>query len=403
MKPLLFAASLLVSVLVFAQTDSLRSAILNYEDQDLELIIKGRKMLKNELSNDNMPEARKIVNFLLEETQESKYPPFTGYEGQILYYLTGKFEIITDLLEDYYQDSYYQGTSFDYMRDGLAQEIEVSAIANESRIRESIQQSSLSSEEKAIVTLHFDYLLSFSEDLHNYQLRQNTQNDLNSKANNFLETYPESPYETYVRNEIRYIYERSNWGFAFEFFSGYGIFNSDLEDSFSDNVPIGIAFDVEYKNWALYLRDYIGLHKTKIDIPHREGIWEKNSQARTYLGEASLGYVSVDNNLFKVAPFAGIGTMGISPTEYDIQDDRSLRKADLKFTQTYIFGVNLDLKIGATKVPIIALNEESFWFIRIRYAYTRPQFTWKYDSFHGDMHYITIGFGGFGSKLKRKI
>jgi hypothetical protein len=40
--------------------------------------------------------------------------------------------------------------------------------------------------------------------------------------------------------------------------------------------------------------------------------------------------------------------------------------------------------------------------MRIRYGYCMPQFGNKYDGMTGNMHYITVGFGGMGRGLKRQ-
>ncbi|MGB0175997.1 MAG: hypothetical protein ACPF9D_02450, partial [Owenweeksia sp.] len=74
------------------------------------------------------------------------------------------------------------------------------------------------------------------------------------------------------------------------------------------------------------------------------------------------------------------------------------------FTTTYTVGVNLDLKLGRSKkrIAVISGEEESYWFVRVRYAYNLPQYQKNYTGLSGDFHYLTIGIGGFGRKVSRK-
>jgi hypothetical protein len=188
-----------------------------------------------------------------------------------------------------------------------------------------------------------------------------------------------------------------------EFFSGYGILTGNLPKTFKNNVPFGIAFDIYYKHIALYLRDYIGFSKTIRDIPYSTGIWEKGSQVRVFLPEASLGYVIADNKAIMLAPFAGIAGTDIGPTQFDVTKEPDLKEAALKYTMTCSFGLNLDLKLGHSKTPLVSTRiEQSFWIIRLRYAYCLTQFDKKYPGYNGNLHYLTIGIGGFGRTMKRE-
>ena len=167
---------------------------------------------------------------------------------------------------------------------------------------------------------------------------------------------------------------------------------------------MGVAFDISYKKLILYLRDYIGFSKTKVDMLYSKGVWEKGSNATIFLPEASLGYTAMDNKHIKLAPFIGIASTGIGPSEYDQQQNPDLKNADLGFTATYTLGLNLDIKLKRSKAKMVTNGpEQSYWFLRLRYAYNLSQFENKYPGFDGNMHYLTIGIGGFGRAIKRQL
>jgi len=266
---------------------------------------------------------------------------------------------------------------------------------NETQIKNQIQVSDLDSETKQILSMNLDWLLLKNRE-NIYAL-----DSLNERADNFLETYSQSKFEDFTKTYIRYKQVPKDWGLTFEFFSGYSVYTGNISDNYTNNVPIGVAFDICYKNFELYLRDYIGFNKTKKDFDYSLGTWEKGSRTMVYLPEASLGYVAYNDNRFKLSPFAGIGSMDISPPSHDTEETPELKEVSLKFTTTYVIGINFDIKFGPKNTPKYS-PKTSYGFMRIRYGYSIPRFEKKYDGMTGNMHYITIGFGGMERGLKRE-
>ena len=130
-------------------------------------------------------------------------------------------------------------------------------------------------------------------------------------------------------------------------------------------------------------------------------MWEEDSQVRVYLPEASFGYALVNNNRFKISPFAGIASTSISPTEFDTRENPSLEDAGLDFTTTYTAGLNIDFKLDwNTGMLTLEDTKHSYWFIRVRYGYAAPQFGVANT---GDMHYISLGLGGLARGSKRQL
>jgi len=165
---------------------------------------------------------------------------------------------------------------------------------------------------------------------------------------------------------------------------------------------MGVAFDIYYKKVALYLRDYIGFSSTKHDFTNGNVVWDKKSQVRVYLPEATIGYVIKDGKHFKLAPFAGFSSMDISPTDNDLKEKPDLKDYELSFTTTYTVGLNVDLKLRKPHIAMLTREQEqSYLFLRIRYGYNFPQFANSYSGFGGNMQYITIGFGGFARRMIR--
>src|SRR5690606_1459586 len=138
-----------------------------------------------------------------------------------------------------------------------------------------IQNSYLNEEEKSILIINHIMWVGSSDS-------SMTQDSLNKLSVDFIRAYPNSIYASFVKENALLDYKESNWGFGFEFFSGYANFNGKLGDQFGGVVPIGVAFDIQYKKVVLYLRDYIGFSRTLTEIPFKEDLWKKNEASIVY-------------------------------------------------------------------------------------------------------------------------
>lgn len=262
----------------------------------------------------------------------------------------------------------------------------------------SIRESDLSEPDKDFLVMHFYSCVSQSV------VNQIDQDTLNLLADQFLKAYPNDAHVDFTRRYIRYKLKPVNWGFGYDWFSGYALFTDDLAQLYTNNVPIGFSLDVSFKNVVLYMTEYIGFGFTRHTYVGNGVVWPKDSQVRVYLPEVSLGYVVHEDKRFKLAPFAGLSWLDVSPTEYDLEANPDLSMYDLGFTTSYTVGFNMDIKMGRPNISIVSRGpEERDWFIRLRYAYNHAAYSERFPGFVGNMHYLTIGIGGFGRKLKRDL
>jgi hypothetical protein len=392
--PVILAACFATTAM--AQTDSLRIEILKYDDSKTEVITRGRRLLLDKFLEGDKKKVQELLDFLVKE-EDKNYLALYAPEKWLLYYWTSQYNAVLSSIQG--NDSDFVSTVYNKVRP--PQDIlylKLKEIMQEERpfIKSAIRLSDLNATDKDFLVLNLEYLL---QDSYNTTQRET----LNQSANAFLSAHPNSVYTNYVRKFIRYELTPSKWGFGVEFFTGYGLFTDKLDYYFKRNIPIGVAFDVAYKNWTLFLRDYIGFSKTKVPIAFLSGTWEEGAQARVYLPEATVGYVVFDKRFLRVIPFAGISGTSVAPTEYDKNRIQEYENVGLDFTTTYTAGLSLDLKLGGPKTPGGSIpREQSFWFTRVRYAYNKLRFDNKYGGFGGNLHYITIGLGGFGRTVKRK-
>lgn len=386
---------LILSNCLYSQVDSIKSQILNYEDSKSAIISKGRKLLLDKFIEGDLMKVKDIKDYLI-KTEDDNYFAFYPAEYWFVLYWTKDYSELAKSIQSFDSAKVASyNTRIRPLNDMLYDKLKEKSFNNETQIKEQLQISDLDYETKQILSLNFDWLL--------LENRKNiyAQDSLNERADNFLKTNTQSRFEGFTKKYIKYKLVPKNWGMTFEFFSGYSIYTGNLSENYTNNVPVGVAFDICYKNYELYLRDYIGFNKTKKDFNYSLGTWEKGSRTMVFLPEASLGYVAYNDNRFKLSPFAGIGSMDISPTTKDKEETPELKEVSLEFTTTYIIGINFDIKFGPKHTTKYS-PKTSYGFMRIRYGYSIPRFEKKYDGMTGNMHYITIGFGGMARGLKRE-
>ncbi|MDP1725945.1 MAG: hypothetical protein Q8M15_04120 [Bacteroidota bacterium] len=386
---------ILVTTSIYSQVDSLEKQILNYEDSKSTIISKGRNLLLDRFIENDINKVKEIKNYLIKKGDDKNYFAFYPVEYWFILYWTNEYEELANNIKAF--DSIKVASYNERIKppdDKLYERLKIKSQENAAKIMNQIQIADINAESKKFLLLNFEYLTS------DMQKSEFSQDTLNSKADKYLEEYSTGEYKDFTKKHIRYKLVHKDWGMAFEFFSGYSFYTGILSDNYTNNVPFGVAFDICYKKFELYLRDYIGFNKTKKDIYYSLGIWGKGSKSMVYLPEASIGYVTLNNNRVKISPFAGIGAMCISPPSKDTEKTPELKEVSLEFTTTYMIGVNFDVKFGQ-KTPSYR-PKSSYGFIRVRYAYNIPGFDKKYNGISGNMHYITIGFGGLARELKRE-
>jgi len=383
---------LLFSTNLYGQNDSIKKAILNQAETKSVIISKGRTLLLDKFVKGDYESVKKIIKYLDDETKESGYTAFYPAERWLLLYWTENYNEIIKDASNFDKDSFladFQSKikpAYDLLPSAV-----VNKTANSTGILETyIKNSKLNQMDKDFLTMHLNSLLVGVKGY------KNDQNIINDMTDVFLQKYPKSKYENFVRAIIRDKMIPSDWALAYEFFSGYGKFTDDLDKHFSKNIPIGIAFDVSYKKWNLYLRDYIGFSKTRYDIPYKSTTWGKGKQANIFIPEISLGYTVLDNKLVKMSPFAGFSGLGISSVKNDIEKNSKLEDVE-RWTTTYVLGLNFDFKIKNVK----SRYNNGYLYIRLRYSYALPNFDKKYNNYGGNVHFITIGIGQLGRFMKR--
>lgn len=377
--------------------ESVKNEILNYKDTVATMITNGRKLMTEKVLRGDVAKVKQIKDYLEANVANNEYMIFYPSEYQLILYRTMEYNRLLYMIS--HEDSVLKSAKRQVRpeTDLLYRKVYNTSYDMKQELRYQVTSSTLPEADKDFLLLNLEYTL----------LKMNggmaKKDTLNKKADAYLAKYPGNSHEAYVKKNMRNEYTTSPWGIGFEFFSGYGRFTGNVANSYSGMVPVGVAFDIQYRSFVLYLRDFIGIGKTKQDIPYSAGIWPRHSQANTYLPEASIGYVVMEDKRLKIAPFAGISSTAISSTTHDEKIQPALEDAGLGFSMTYTVGLNAEFNLGSPKGNTAAsAKEKNNWFVRVRYAFNMPRFEQTNPGFSGNLHYITVGIGGFASAARKR-
>ena len=262
----------------YGQFDSLKNEILRYDDTTTSTIKKGRKLILESFLKNDKPKVQQLLSYLTTRVENEDYLALYPIEKGMLNYWLGQYNDIDSDVQKY-TDDYFNNNNKKLRPepDLLFEKVKTFLKEHKSEQITQIEGARLSEEEERFMKINLTFFLS------DYKRTAPLQDTLNNLTTSFFAAYPDSRYERYLREQVRWAFRPTRMGYGFEFFTGYGIFTKTLSNQFQNNIPIGVAFEFTYKQWGLYLRDYIGFSSTKEDLPFSAATWAKGKQARVYL------------------------------------------------------------------------------------------------------------------------
>lgn len=222
---LLFATIFIVlfSLNSFSQNekDSLRSEIINYEQSKHVFLDKGRRLLLDHFEKSDMFKVKEVKDLLLKENEGNVYNTFYPIEFIYILYWTEEYNELIDFIKQVdftlpVSNSVRILAATDNMFTSLLQQ----TVENKDLLLVFIEESEVSEMDKEFLVLQLEDIiragLSNRIDLESEQTVY-----INELSDLFLDKYPDSPYDTIIRETIRYKFEPSPWAFYWDFL-GFG-------------------------------------------------------------------------------------------------------------------------------------------------------------------------------------
>lgn len=406
---------LISSVAVFAQSAIIESEIQKHTPGKGDLVAKGRNYLLHKIKQNDRAKVKELFEFLLIEESKGTVA-FYSEEKVLMSYWTLKFDTITTNAVDTYNKriteligaghlnakEYYQSHPYYFTQDNevipdyveLYRALKDTMIHHKLDLITEIKDSHLLAQDQDFLILNLEHLLSQKE-------KSSSRDSLLVHANAYLQRFPESKYNDYIKQYIYFEYVPNKFSQQWDIGVGYSAFTGELSKKFRDVNVYSFAFKGNYQRLGIGLKGSLGILKNMETIKTSEFSWEHYTKLNQFMFEGVIGYSIYANSKYNLEPYLGIGLMSIMPNSTEEDAHAEYKDTKIGFSKTYILGASFDYYLGSNSSKGAGSSERPF--IRLRYSYNMPQLSPTYTGFTGNFHSITLGFGvGFrGSRRGR--
>lgn len=391
-----FIFFLCLAPLVGQTNDSIRQEILGQPSSKLEILSKGRRLLLENLQKGDLFKVMEIKDALISEADNNVNEVFFPGEYSLILYWTEEYP---DLLAYIKSDAgnvenFRSERMLDMLAstDQLYKNISIKSAESYDVIIHFLDEAQLSDVEKDFLELHLYWML-FGP---NRVTEQEALAELNDRADAFLQKYPNSEFDQYVRRNIRFKLALDDWGIGYEIAMGYAGMQGNMANQFKDGFLFRLTVDGSYKKTILSLNLNMGGSSTLVNFPFRDTEWPKGSHALMAGIDITAGYRALEVKRFSLTPFAGFGAINFGAGAEEIEEDIIFKK--LNFTsQNYLAGVNCTFDLSSKNSPFSIGGS----FINLRYTFSMPQYNGRKGIESGNMHWLTLGWGMYGRPYKR--
>jgi len=399
-KYLLVLPLLLFLSVANAQTDSIQNEILNVENTKYEIAQKARRLIVEKLDKGEIDKIGAIKSYLAESFGNNALI-FGMREYWLILFWTQDFEELLSSIENIGFERNANAMSLNnsqlgFFNDNLQEKLIEKSISTKEMIEVTINMAQLNQEEKDFLQLHLNYCLA---DVNN---DASAQENLNNQADKFLINYPSSIYGPFIRKVIRFKQTVSDFGWGYDLFVGYHVFNGGIAESFSDYFSFGMSVDMAYKSYLLNLSFSLGRSTLQKDIDYQSIIWDEGRRGDIFVPQASFGYTFFAQRRLSITPFVGVSGFYIMPEYDDIQAYTPFENIELNSDASWNAGLSINLfSKPATGGNMIYRASQFQAFIKLKYNYFHSGYKKEYYGLDGAMHQISLSFGGFVRRIKR--
>jgi len=373
-----------------------------------ELLIQGRYMLLDSLKAGNIEKVVEVRNYLM--TLSDDLLAFLPSEYFLILYLTGEFELLEEelriwILDD---DSKVEGVWQIKGEDYILPQLKLFAQKREIEIRQSINDEVYFGMQNEFLQLYLTYLLK--ETYSGFDSPD--QQEVNEEASHYLERYPNSEWNSYIREYIRIVYGPSSWFGGLAIGGGFMGLTQDLKRRYGNTGSFDFEIYGGYKQYGMAMDLLFGITENQIEQTYTfsngdEIIWRAGEAATVFRGTLNFFTYLKITDKFTLVPIAGIGLSSINPSQDEEDRNQDLEVFETGEFETYSIGGALQWRFsrssGTNNLFFGRNPEESRWYLQLRYMYSEPRFQRKLTGFAGVYHNLTLSIGGFGRPYRRKL
>lgn len=404
---LLIGSWIAAASMLRAQVPEIENEIRSHRSEK-ELLIQGRYMLLDSLKAGNIEKVVEVRNYLM--TLSDDLLAFLPSEYFLILYLTGEFELLEEelriwILDD---DSKVEGVWQIKGEDYILPQLKLFAQKREIEIRQSINDEVYFGMQNEFLQLYLTYLLK--ETYSGFDSPD--QQEVNEEASHYLERYPNSEWNSYIRKYIRIVYGPSSWFGGLAIGGGFMGLTQDLKTRYGNTGSFDFEIYGGYKQYGMAMDLLFGITENQIEQTYTfsngdEIIWRAGESATIFRGTLNFFTYLKITDKFTVVPIAGIGLSSINPSQDEEDRNQDLEVFETGEFETYSIGGALQWRFsrssGTNNLFFGRNPEENRWYLQLRYMYSEPRFQRKLTGFAGVYHNLTLSIGGFGRPYRRKL
>ncbi len=388
---LLFAV---ITVGGFAQGESRLFEKEKSQETKSEIITRYRNLLMdNVISNDTAKVKSLLADFSAAVDENYYVTLYTSEKWLISLWLKDYQAISRDVLKTDSATLVKNNRRIQPQDDQLYRIIYQKVVEKKPEITEEIKNNkTLTAEDRNLMLL---LLEAYASTVHNVKYTET----INGQSTAYITEFPTSPYNDYIRRNIRYEYKPQGFSMGMELYSGAAILTGKTTDYFSSGGIFGCGFIWGYNNFQFNTRAAFVFSGLNHDIDYKGYTWQKGERAQLFLPELSVGYKFMASKKISVSPFAGFAWLSTAPYQADQDKNADLKNIEINSNASPILGIEFGWEFST----MYYYNEfyqkpmSNYYSLNLRYSVQPASFDTKYIGMNGLTHNIAISFKfGFG-------
>lgn len=217
---------------------------------------------------------------------------------------------------------------------------------------------------------------------------------INSALLAYLGRNPTSVYRPIIEQYVRYEYLPSPFTVGGGVFAGSTVFTGELGQAFSNGPRFGFGLDGTWKRWQTHFAYGTGSTEPRQTYVFDGAVWSPDLSINHIQLEWGVGYCVLETRWLRVAPFAGLSLLYLTP--YKVKD-KVIRPEDdrrLWCAQPLTAGLNLELKLDKQQQFGPGANGDASWFIRLRGGWRQASLT-AGPGAAGSVYFAELGIAGY--------
>ncbi len=379
----ILSLSLFLFVSINITIAQIENEIRAYVDSTELIVNNGRKLLVQQLNNENYIKAKEIYIFLNNKTLNSNYKAFTYNEKLYINVLIRDWNTILLLFTNYESEIKYHTYPNLYpiwsvLYDDIVKKSETLMLQ--------LKNSELSNENKSIIELYL-YLLKVG----------NIDNVYNKKLSNYLDLYRNSKYEKFIKNYLPN--KQTKGSMSVSMGSGMILSSGKLKSNFNSGAMFNMSldFNIEKIFTSLYFEGGGLFLKNSFQAKVNSDSITFNTDDRFsyFNGGLKGGYFLIRNKRLHFTPYLSISGLTIESTLYkDIDKD----EYEVATSFCYGFGVHSEIKLfGFNHSNYYGTSLNSYISLKIESGYNI--ITKHKNNYSGNITYLNFalvwGIGDF--------